>query len=121
MAEIASNIRDMKVVDISRPLELFVAPSAEVMNRSDWYKYKIFPVWRAKILDKGILEARPGLEFNKFLEKHVNSYVFEKKEPPADIATAVMNIADDFLAGREPVIRAGDYISLQNYMRKEVG
>jgi hypothetical protein len=45
------------------------------------------------------------------------SYV-NGKAPPKEIAAAIMNITDDLLSGREPVLRAGDYIQLQNYMRK---
>jgi len=40
-------------------------------------------------------------------------------KPPAEIASVVMNIADDILSEREPVIRAGDYIQLQEYMRQK--
>ena len=35
----------------------------------------------------------------------------------AEIAPAVMNIADDVAAGRDVTIRAGDYISLMSYAR----
>ena len=43
---------------------------------------------------------------------------FEEKMPPADIAPAILNMADDYIAGREVAIRAGDYISIQNHIRK---
>jgi hypothetical protein len=38
--------------------------------------------------------------------------------PPEEIAPTIMNLADDFAAGRQMCIRAGDYIAIQNYMRK---
>ena len=38
--------------------------------------------------------------------------------PPEAIAPAVMNVADDVLAGRDVQLRAGDYIALQNFIRK---
>jgi hypothetical protein len=48
---------------------------------------------------------------------HVGAYLNKGVMPPEAIASAVINIADDFLAGREPVLRAGDYIAFQNFAR----
>ena len=38
---------------------------------------------------------------------------------PEAVAGAVMNIADDMLAGRDVVIRAGDYIALMTHAREQ--
>jgi hypothetical protein len=38
--------------------------------------------------------------------------------PPTEIAPAIINLVDDYKAGRDMTLRTGDYISLQNYLRK---
>ncbi len=57
-------------------------------------------------------------KFNQFVTKQLQAYINDNKMPPAEIAPAIMNLADDFAAGREMTIRAGDYIAIQGYMRK---
>ena len=39
--------------------------------------------------------------------------------PPEDIASAIMNIADDLMSGRDITLRAGDYIAIQNHVRNQ--
>jgi hypothetical protein len=56
--------------------------------------------------------------FGQFVTKYLQAYVNENKMPPAEIAPAIMNLADDFAAGRQMCIRAGDYIAIQGYMRQ---
>lgn len=56
--------------------------------------------------------------FNEFVTKYLEAYVSDNKMPPAEIAPTIMNLADDFAAGRQMTIRAGDYIAIQGYMRK---
>jgi hypothetical protein len=63
---------------------------------------------------KNPIDAR----FNEFATKHLQAYVNDNKMPPAEIAPAIMNLADDFAAGREITIRAGDYIAIQGFMRQ---
>jgi hypothetical protein len=58
-----------------------------------------------------------GQKFTDHLNKLVSSYVLKQVEPPAEIASVVMNLADDHFCGRSPVIKAGDYITIQNYIR----
>jgi len=41
--------------------------------------------------------------------------------PPPEIATAILNMADDFMAGRQVAMRSGDYLAIQNFIRKEGG
>lgn len=67
----------------------------------------------------GLLKTRPTEQFFTMVHEHVMAYVLEGKEPPAQIAAAVMNIADDVMAGREVGIRAGDYIALMNFAKAE--
>lgn len=52
------------------------------------------------------------------IDKHVAAYVNEGIEPPKAITTAIQNFADDFIATGEITIRAGDYLSIQKFVRK---
>ncbi len=70
-----------------------------------------------KYLD--LAKVGPTEKFQQMVREQVLAYIHEGKEPPAEIAAAVMNIGDDMMAGRDPVIRAGDYISLMNYARSK--
>lgn len=64
-----------------------------------------------------IAKVRPDERFNKFVTEQVRAYVEKGELPHKDIAPAVLNLADDFLAGREMTMRAGDYIALQTHLR----
>lgn len=59
--------------------------------------------------------------FLKEVQAHTQAYLLEGKEPPAQIASAIRNFADDIAAGREVVIRAGDYIAVQSYLKSKQG
>ena len=54
--------------------------------------------------------------FSKELANYVYGYMYEDKMPPAEIATTVLNVAEDLIAGREVIFRAGDYINTQKFM-----
>ena len=56
--------------------------------------------------------------FDKFIRKHVEAYLEKGTMPPEAIVGPIVNIAEDIIAGREPTLRAGDYIAIQNQMRK---
>lgn len=88
-----------------------------IFDRSDWVKYLVVVDWHSRVFKEELFEAITTEEFNKFVFEHVNAYIHEKKAPPKAIANAIMNITDDILSNRDPVIRAGDYIQLQNFMR----
>jgi molybdopterin converting factor small subunit len=87
-----------------------------ILDRRIWVYYLI-------IVDKlahqfgNVLEARPDERFFETLSKHVEAYVKEGKAPPKAIETPVLNAADDYMAGRDVTLRAGDYIAVQNYIR----
>ena len=100
-----------KPIDIVR---VFIAKP--VIDRKDWVKYLVLVKWNEKIIREFVENALEA-EFAKFLGGQVEAYV-QGKEPPAEIAPAIMNLADDHLSGREISMRAGDYISLQKYFRK---
>lgn len=106
----------MKTINIIRAIKAFNI-AEEILKRKDWVKYKTIPEWHGRILEGNIIVGNPGREFQEVTNKHVNAYIFEQKAPPPEIAGAVMNIADDFLNDREIIMRSGDYISIQNYIR----
>ena len=64
---------------------------------------------------KDLLRFKPEEKFFDLIHEHVMAYAMDGVEPPKEIASAVMNIADDMMSGRETVIRAGDYIDLMDY------
>jgi hypothetical protein len=57
--------------------------------------------------------------FQKQVEHLVTAYVEKGEMPPEQVAPTILNLADDLVAGRNMVIRAGDYIALRSFMRKE--
>lgn len=66
-----------------------------------------------------LVKMRPTERFFDMLREEVTAHVLEGREPPAAIASAVMNISDDVMSGRDVVIRAGDYITLMDFARKQ--
>lgn len=105
----------MEAVRIIKSYSAF-SIAQEILKRKDWVKYKTIPEWHGRIIDGHILTGDPGKEFNEITNEYVNAYIFQEKVPPAEIATAIMNIADDYLNNREIVIKAGDYIAIQNFI-----
>lgn len=69
---------------------------------------------------RDLLEARPEPRFFEELERHVKAFVDDGKAPPEAIASAVMNVADDVLGGRDIQLKAGDYIALQGFFRQNL-
>ena len=92
----------------------FVRP---VIDRKDWVKYLVLVNWHAGRLGD-IINKPPDAAFNRFLESQVQAYLGGKKVTAA-IEPAIMNIADDYLAGREVTVRAGDYVALQTQFRAQ--
>lgn len=86
-----------------------------------WWKVAYLIVgpdgWLRKDLAK-LIQIRPDERFEQFVKQQITAYV-EKGELPAEpVAPAILNLADDVMAGREPTIRAGDYIAIQNHLRQ---
>jgi hypothetical protein len=75
------------------------------------------------VIDKALmkyrefLKVRPTEKFFDTVHGLVMDYVSAGKEPPMQIRSTVMNIADDMMGGREVTLRAGDYIALMEYSR----
>jgi hypothetical protein len=90
----------------------------------DWLKYRWWrvaylipaPFVRERFGD--LLELAPDERFNSFVAEQLTAVLEGGKAPPEDIAPAIMNLADDLQAGREMTLRAGDYITLQNHLRR---
>jgi hypothetical protein len=104
--EIVKTVRAIRKVSVSH------------IDRIDWVKYKTIPDWHGRVINN-VVVSDLGKQFAEVAVEHVNAYIFDKKEPPAEIAGAIINIADDVLNGREPILRAGDYIALQNYTKAQ--
>jgi hypothetical protein len=66
-------------------------------------------------------EIEPTEEFHKLTAELVYDYAVEGKMPPKEIATTIMNLGDDFMAGNQVKLRAGDYIAIQGYLRNSRG
>jgi hypothetical protein len=47
----------------------------------------------------------------------IHGYMYENKMPPTEIAQTILNVTEDMVAGRQVILRAGDYIAVQKYMR----
>jgi hypothetical protein len=105
----------MQPVTIVKPINKFSIQKS-IAERQNWVKYLVAPDWQ-HIHWELIVTGDPGKEFKAVVDVHVNAYLFDKKEPPAEIATAVMNIADDVLSGREIILKTGDYLAIQNFIR----
>ena len=88
-----------------------------ILDRRVWVYYLIILDKVAEHLGDQI-EVQPDARFFKVLTQHVEAYLETGKTPPRAIAPVVMNIADDYMAGRDIVLRAKDYITLQNFARK---
>ncbi len=56
--------------------------------------------------------------FAREMAKHTYAYIYENRKPPAEIEQTVLNVAEDFMAGRTVQLRAGDYIAAQRFFGK---
>jgi hypothetical protein len=66
-----------------------------------------------------LAKVQPTEKFFEMVREEVRSHLVDGKEAPKEIATAIMNILDDLKSGRDPVLRAGDYIALMDYARSK--
>jgi len=89
----------------------------------DWVKprwwivaYLIPPFLRKDLAD--LVQIQAGEKFQNVIEQHTRAFIEKGIEPPKEIAGAIYNIADDLQHGRGAVIRAGDYIAIQNFAKR---
>jgi hypothetical protein len=85
-----------------------------VWKRKWWVMYLI-------VNDKVRIDEKLNAQVEKFMDgvalKHVRAYMDDGTMPPEAIAPAILNMADDVMAGRQVSLRAGDYIAIQNFAR----
>lgn len=83
-----------------------------------WWRvaYKIPPPLDGKFGE--LVEIHPDERFNKVVTGYLKGLLEDGKMPPADVAPAILNIANDFVDGRDVVIRTGDYIAIQAHLRQ---
>jgi hypothetical protein len=67
---------------------------------------------------RDVLLTRPNEKFQELVHREVMNHVVDGQNPPEQIRTAILNVADDMMAGREVILRSGDYIDLMNYARE---
>jgi hypothetical protein len=100
--------------------EMFERMAVEIpewMVHGWWiYAYKIPPPIHGDILE--MVRVAPDERFEAVVSKWVTAVVREGAMPPADIAPAIFNLANDLVSGREMTIRTGDYIAIQRHLRK---
>jgi hypothetical protein len=88
-----------------------------ILDKRWWVAYLIVnDLLRKELVE--LVEAAPDDRLMSLVKEHLNAYVEKGTMPPAEIAPAILNMADDLMAGRQPTVRAGDYIGLQTYMRQ---
>lgn len=88
----------------------------EILDRKHWIMYLIPPPYGVAELKEVFTSGRVN-PVTEVIEKYTKAYMVENKEPPAEIAMAIHNFADDIACGREVVVRAGDYIAINNFIR----
>lgn len=67
---------------------------------------------------RDLIVELPNERFDVMVRKEVVAHLVDGKEPAEEIRTAILNVADDMMAGRDLTLRAGDYVALMNYGRK---
>ena len=80
----------------------------------------MYLVLMQKMIEKyaELVRVKPTETFFEMVREHVIDHAVHGTMPPAQIAPAILNIADDLMAGRDMCLRAGDYISLMNFARE---
>lgn len=90
---------------------------AWIIKRKIEVMYLVINGWLGKEHGE-VVHIAPENNFYELIAKHMNAYLQDGVMPPAEITPAIINLIDDQKAGRKMTLRAGDYISLQNYLKK---
>lgn len=88
----------------------------EILDRKHWIMYLIPPPFHISELKEVFTGGRIN-PVTEVINTYTKAYMVENKEPPEQIAAAIHNFADDIASGREVVVRAGDYIAINNFIR----
>lgn len=73
--------------------------------------------WRIADVVKQV-QVKPGKEFYEVTARYLYDYAVRDIMPPDEIAPAIMNLGEDFMSGKPVQFRPGDYITIQNYLRR---
>jgi hypothetical protein len=65
------------------------------------------------------ISDRYGEELQQAIEKYLLAYLQKGVKPPATIAPAILNMADDYLSNETLDLRPGDHFAIQNYLRRK--
>ncbi len=122
---------EQRIRDTLQPYMPLIDPGDFIPERF-FEDFRLIPDW---ILEKWMLVAyliiywkspwakgarvKPDKRFYRTFAKHMTAYLRHGTTPPADIAATIMNLADDYMAGKQMTLRAGDYIALQNHVRNQ--
>lgn len=93
-----------------------VSIPAWIIKRKIEVMYLIINGWLKEHED--VIHTAPNDNLYEVISKYTNAYLQDGVMPPAEIAPTIMNLIDDQKSGRKMTLRAGDYIALQNYLRK---
>jgi len=66
-----------------------------------------------------LISGRYGEEIQPTIEKYLLAYLQKGVKPPATIAPAILNMADDYISGKTLDLRPGDLFAIQNYLRRK--
>jgi hypothetical protein len=69
-----------------------------------------------KLLKVGLI-SRKDDDLNNLVGSLIKEYLETGQLPNASIQAPVMNLSEDYIAGRDMIIRAGDYIALKQYQK----
>jgi hypothetical protein len=108
----------------ARELQRGFMPSINVVLHESIWKRKywlMYLVIADDFFDKHQINVNVTPEFEAATFKYAKAYIEKGEMPPADIAPAILNMADDFMAGRQVAVRAGDYIAVHNHLRGAAG
>lgn len=97
-------------------VELMKVDIQKYMDRRDWVKYLIVPLWYSKERDSKYIEIREDDAFMGYVKDQVSDYL-NGKAPVDEIESAVMNVADQYVAGEGIILHTGDYIAFQRQYR----
>jgi L-arabinose isomerase len=97
--------------------EIFVKfVKQQIFDRWILVAYKIVN-WNIRELVEGV-QIKDDEKLYEVMNEYVRAYIEHDKMPPEPIRAAVLNVADDYIAGRQITLRTGDYISIQNFIHQ---
>jgi hypothetical protein len=97
-----------------KPIDIRVEPW--ILQRWILVAYLVIPDIMGRLGE--VIKAPPNEEFYSVVSKYMQAYLEGGEMPPEEIAPAIMNLADDFIAGKQMTLRAGDYIAIRTFMRR---